>query len=106
MRFGILTAVLCLAGCGTRNVTPSSQSCGVLNAPTQLEGCVGKPVTIRGKVTGTPKPSIIGVDVDAAPDLFEKWGHAMGTLEKSGAGFALKDAGALAKAHATKSPGQ
>jgi hypothetical protein len=95
-----------IAGCAARNATPSSHTCSVLNNQSQVEACVGKTITIRGKVSGTPRPSIIGVDVDASPDLFEKWGHAMGTLEKNGATFVLKDAGALAKAHPTKSPGQ
>jgi hypothetical protein len=81
--------------------TPASRSCSVLNVDTQLDACVGKSVTIRGAVAGTPRPSIIGVDVEAEPALYGKTAHAFGTLEKSGAQFTLKANGALAKAHAT-----
>jgi len=92
--------VLAVSACA-HNPTPASRTCSVLNAETQLDACVGKAVTIRGRVADVPRPSIIGVDVDAGPDLFGKVAHAFGTLEKSGAQWALKTNGALAKAHPT-----
>lgn len=81
--------------------TPASSRCTVLNAAGQLDGCVGKSVTIRGPVSATPRPSIISVDVEADPTLFGKTAHAFGTLEKSGESYTLKNSGALAKAHPT-----
>jgi hypothetical protein len=103
-RLSILVFSLAAAGCA-RNVTPSSRGCSVLNNASQVESCVGKTVTIRGRVDESPRPSIIGVEVDAGTDLFGKWAHANGTLEKSGAAYALKREGALVKAHPTTSPG-
>lgn len=105
MRLGIVLGVCLAVGCGGTNKTPASTRCSVLNSAVQVESCVGKTVTIRGKVVGQPRPSIIGVDVDASPDLFEKWGHAVGTIEKTGASYALKQDGALSKVSATKQPG-
>ena len=83
------------------NPTPASRTCSVLNAAGQLDGCVGKNVTIRGAVAASPRTSIIGVDVEADPAMVGKTAHAFGTLERAGASFALKSNGALAKAHAT-----
>jgi hypothetical protein len=83
------------------NPTPSSRGCNVLNDASQLEPCVGKTVTIRGRVDQSPRPSIIGVEVESGPELFGKRAHAMGTLEKTGAAFALKRDGTLAKATPT-----
>jgi hypothetical protein len=96
----LFTALASLGACA-HNPTPGARTCTVLNAETQLEACVGKTVTIRGRVASAPRPSIINVDVDAAPELFGKPAHAVGVLEKAGAQFALKSDGTLAKAHAT-----
>lgn len=98
----ITTSILlsALVACA-HNPTPASRSCSVLNAAGQLDGCVGKNVTIRGALAGTPRISIIGVDVEADPAMVGKTAHAFGTLEKTGESFALKSNGALAKAHAT-----
>lgn len=92
----LLTALVACA----HHPTGASKTCSVLNESGQLEGCVGKNVTIRGAVGGTPM-SIIGVEVEAEPAMLGKTAHAFGTLEKSGAQFTLKSNGALAKAHAT-----
>lgn len=93
----LLTALVACA----HHPTAASRSCSVLNEAGQLEGCVGKSVTIRGAIAGTPRMSILGVDVEADPALVGKTAHAFGTLEKSGDAFALKSNGTLAKAHAT-----
>jgi hypothetical protein len=89
-----------LAACA-HNPTPAARTCSVLNTETQLDACTGKSVTIRGRVAGDPRPTIIGVDVDAGPELVGKTAHAFGTLEKAGTQWSLKTNGALAKAHAT-----
>lgn len=100
MRLLVPSLLSILVACA-HNPTPASRTCTVLNTDTQLDACVGKTVTIRGPVNSTPRPSIIGVDVEAEPALFGKKAHAFGMLEKSGAQFTLKANGALAKAHAT-----
>lgn len=96
----LFTALASLGACA-HNPTPGSRTCTVLNAETQLDACVGKTVTIRGRVAAAPRPSIINVDVDAGPELVGKPAHAIGTLEKAGAQFTLKSNGTLAKAYAT-----
>jgi hypothetical protein len=99
----IFLAALASLGACAHNPTPGSRTCTVLNTETQLESCAGKTVTIRGRVAGTPRPSILTVDVDAGPETFGRPAHAMGMLEKSGAQWSLKSAGGtLAKAHVTK----
>jgi hypothetical protein len=88
-----------LAACA-HNPTPASRTCTVLNTETQLDACVGKSVTVRGRVDGT---SIIHVAVDAGPELAGKRASAFGTLEKAGDGYALKNNGTLAKAKLSSS---
>ena len=95
----ILLAAFASLGACAHNPTPASRTCTVLNTETQLDACVGKTVTILGRVAVVPRPSIINVDVDAAPELAQKRANAVGLLEKIGAQFALKSDGALAKAH-------
>jgi hypothetical protein len=97
----LFTALVSLGGCA-HNPTPGARTCSVLNTETQLDACVGKTVTIRGRVAGAPRVSIINVDVDAGPELFGRPAHAMGTLEKAGTQWSLKANGTLAKAHAVK----
>jgi len=98
-RFALLSLSLSLSlGCA-HNPTAGARTCQVLNTETQLAACVGKTVTIRGRVTGT---KIVGVDVDAAPELSGQVAHAIGTLERTGEQYVLKNGGALAKAHPTK----
>jgi len=94
----LFTALASLGACA-HNPTPAARTCTVLNSESQLDACVGKTVTIRGRVAGT---SIITVAVDAGPELDGKPAHAVGILEKAGARFTLKIDGTLAKAHATK----
>jgi hypothetical protein len=90
---------LALAACA-HNPTPGARTCTVLNTETQLDSCVGKTVTIRGRVS--PDTSILSVHVDAPPDLVGNRAHATGLLERSGDQFTLKSDGALAKAHALR----
>lgn len=97
----LFTSLLSFGACA-HNSTPGSRTCSVLNTETQLEACVGKTVTIRGRVVGTPSPSIINVSVDANPDVFGRPAHAIGLLEKSGSQFTLTENGKLAKAHPTR----
>jgi hypothetical protein len=97
----LFTALISVGACA-HNPTPGSRTCTVLNAETQLDACVGKTVTIRGRVVGTPSPSIINVSVEAPPETFGKPAHAVGVLEKSGARFTLVRDGKLATAHPTR----
>lgn len=83
-----------LAACA-HNPTPASRTCTVLNTESQLDACVGKSVTVRGRVDAG---AIIHVSVDAGPELSGKRASAFGTLEKAGAGYTLKNNGALSKA--------
>jgi hypothetical protein len=93
-----------LAGACMHNVTPASQSCSVLNDKTQLAACVGKTVTVRGRVSGAAPTRIAGVLVEAPPELQGQPAHAFGTLESDRGGYVLKEGGALAKAHSTGNP--
>ena len=93
-----------LAGACMHNVTPASRSCSVLNDEAQLSACVGKTVTVRGRVSGAAPTRIAGVQVEATPELQGQPAHAFGTLEADGASYVLKDGGALAKAHSTGTP--
>jgi hypothetical protein len=95
-----ISFVILVSACA-HNPTPASRTCTVLNTETQLDACAGKSVTIRGKVASAGHMSIIGVDVDAGPELVGKTAHAFGTLAKSGAQWRLEANGSLAKAHAT-----
>ena len=55
-------------------------TCETLTEKSQLAACVGKRVTLRGVVSRTKIPSILGVDVDAAYELSDRVGVATGTL--------------------------
>lgn len=96
-----VTAALVTGAC-VKQTTPASRSCSVLTDDTQLAGCVGKVVTLRGKVTHNSPSKIEGVEVDAGADLYNQVAHARGTLELDGARYVLKDGGALAKAHSAR----
>jgi hypothetical protein len=95
----LFAALVSLHGCA-HNPTPGARTCSVLNTQTQLDSCVGKTVTIRGRVAAAPEPSILSVHVDAGPDLVGNPAHATGLLERSGTAFSLKSGSTLAKAHA------
>lgn len=48
----------------------------------QLAGCVGQRVTVRGTVTRTKQPTILGVDVDAEYALSDRTATATGVLRR------------------------
>jgi hypothetical protein len=68
--------------CGHSSDPPASVSapCETLTDRSQLAGCVGKRVTLRGVVSRSKIPSILGVDVDAEYELSDRLGEATGTL--------------------------
>jgi hypothetical protein len=89
----------------------------VITERTQLAGCVGQVVTLRGMVTRTKIPTILGVDVDAG--FADQLGEATGTLAQytvapqlpgepiraqrsPGTYYALHDGAGLAKARPIK----
>jgi starvation-inducible outer membrane lipoprotein len=83
--------------------TTAADSCGVVTASNQLDGCVGKTVTVRGKVSGTEHPQIAGVGVQAPASLVDEPAHAVGTLEQEEGGrYVLRNGNGLAKAHGTR----
>jgi hypothetical protein len=100
----LVLILLSITACAVPKTTPSSRTCTVLNDETQLASCVGKQVTVRGRVSATLPAKISGVVVEADTQLLDQPAHAMGTLERDGAGYVLKDVGATAKAHSTKNP--
>jgi hypothetical protein len=100
----LVLILLTLSACATAKGTPSSRTCTVLNDETQLATCVGKQVTVRGRVSATLPARISGVVVEADTTLLDQPAHAMGTLERDGATYVLKDGGSTAKAHSTKNP--
>lgn len=72
-----LGIVMALASC-----TPSQRST-VLTQAAQLDAHVGDVVTIRGEVTNTKIPTIIGVDVQSCdPDLRGRRAEATGVLQR------------------------
>jgi hypothetical protein len=83
--------------------TATADSCGVVTDSKQLEGCVGKTVTVRGKVSGKEQPQIAGVGVQASASLVDEPAHAVGTLEQEEGGrYVLRNGNGLAKAHGTR----
>lgn len=82
--------------------TTTADSCGVVTDSAQLDGCVGKTVTVRGKVSGREQPQIAGVAVQAPPELVDEPAHAVGTLEQDGGRYVLRNGNGLAKAHGTR----
>lgn len=66
--------------CGHAPDPTASTTCETLTERSQLAACVGKRVTLRGVVSRTKIPSILGVDVDADYELSERVGVATGTL--------------------------
>ena len=101
-RIILFTAFSVLCACASAPRPISNGSCGVVTDPGQLDGCVGKTVTLRGKVQGSERPQIAGVQVAAGPELVDEPAHAVGTLEKADTGFALRDGDGLARAHGTR----
>jgi hypothetical protein len=62
---------------------PAAAAPVVMADPARLEAAVGQSVTIRGVVSNTKIPTILGVDVESeAPDLRGSVGSATGILEK------------------------
>ncbi len=83
--------------------TTTADSCGVVTSSAQLDGCVGKTVTVRGKVTGKEQPQIAGVSVAANPALVDEPAHVVGTLDQEEGGrYVLRNGNGLAKAHGTR----
>jgi hypothetical protein len=64
----------------TSETEPTTAPCETLTDRSQLAACVGKRVTLRGVVSRSKIPSILGVDVDAAYALSDRLGVATGTL--------------------------
>jgi len=75
----IAIALACFAfGCTTQSQQPA-----VLTDATQLDAHVGNLVTVRGEVTNTKIPTIIGVDVQSFdPDLRGQQAEATGILQR------------------------
>src|SRR5688572_26583489 len=84
--------------------TVAADSCGVVTSSNQLDGCIGKTVTVRGKVSaGAEHPQIAGVGVQAPASLVDEPAHAVGTLEQEEGGrYVLRNGNGLAKAHGTR----
>lgn len=88
----LCTLVFSLVACCQSAVIDDVRSTGSKSAETdvpiltsndQLDAHVGQVVTVRGMVTNTKIPTIIGVDVFTFdPDLRGKYAEAMGTLSR------------------------
>jgi len=77
----LTTCLLALFGC--TQVADNSSQIPVVTEHSDLERHVGKVITIRGRVTNTKIPSIIGVDVESDdPDLRGEIAEATGVLQK------------------------
>jgi hypothetical protein len=62
-------------------MSPDQPCSRVIERAADIPACVGKTITIRGPVTRTKQPTILGVDVDAAYELSDQLGEATGLLE-------------------------
>ena len=80
---------------------PDEPPCQVLTDQSQLAACVGKRVTIRGPVSRSKIPSILGVDVAADYALSDQLGEATGTL----ATYTIEPQPPGELVHASKGPG-
>lgn len=84
----------------TAQPTPA-KSCELVTDREQLAACVGKTVTLRGVVSRSKIPSILGVDVDAAYSLSDQVGVATGTLGT----YTIRERGPDEPIVASKGPG-
>ncbi|MEJ7600469.1 MAG: hypothetical protein WKG01_21350 [Kofleriaceae bacterium] len=106
-----------IASCAPRDGAQviAADPCQVITDRGALASCVGKRVTLRGTISRTKSPGILGVDVDAPYALADQLGEATGTLESytiepqppgelvraskgPGTYYALRDGVGLAKA--------
>ena len=89
--------------CGHVPDPPASvgASCETVTDRARLAACVGKTVTLRGVVSRTKVPSILGVDVDADYELSDRVGVATGKL----ATYTIRERGPDEPIVASKGPG-
>jgi hypothetical protein len=83
MRHFLVAVVACLVVCSCGQDDPAAGSPPVITREDQLDAHVGELVTVRGTVTDTKWPTILGVDVASGdPDLRGRQGEATGMLER------------------------
>lgn len=82
IRATMKTLLVCLSTCFLMGCNATTQcQPAVLSSPDQLDDHVGEIVTIRGEVSNTKIPMIIGVDVhSSSPDLRGQFAEATGLL--------------------------
>jgi hypothetical protein len=74
----IIVGLLC--GCGTKNLHSTAT---ILTSGNQVAARAGQTVTLRGVVTNTKIPTILGVDVQSNdPDLRGQLAEATGVLQR------------------------
>ena len=96
--FAVITSFIAACASAPRPTT-SASSCGVVTERSQLDGCVGKTVTLRGKIS---RSQIAGVMIQAPPELADEPAHAVGTLVEAEGHFELRNGEVMARAHGTR----
>jgi hypothetical protein len=83
MRCVLVAVVACLMVCSCGRDGKEAGSAPLITREDQLDAHVGEVVTVRGKVTNTKVPTILGADVALGdPDLRSRRGEATGILER------------------------
>lgn len=83
MRCLLVGVVACLAVCSCDRDGQEAGSPPLITREDQLDAHVGELVTVRGEVTNTKWPTILGVDIASDdPDLRGRQGEATGILER------------------------
>lgn len=80
-RFAVAAVLFACSGGGkAETVKNVNDSCQLVTRADQVPKCVGKQITLRGVVSRTKQPSILGVDVEADYALSDQLGEATGLL--------------------------
>jgi hypothetical protein len=77
-------ATLVFGACSGANPAPARMAmtpCQLVEAQADVGACVGRTITLRGRVTRSKIPTILGVDVDASDALADRLAEATGVLE-------------------------
>jgi hypothetical protein len=73
---------LVLLACGGARPMTSIPPCQLIEAEADVAACVGRTVTLRGRIARTKIPTLLGVDVDAADELADRPAEATGMLQR------------------------
>jgi hypothetical protein len=79
-----ILSLFLFTSCSVQEKSGTDQKATIVKKAADLDKHVGKLITIKGEVTNTKIPQILGVDVASdSPDLRGKMATATGVLEKT-----------------------